>query len=126
MSRAKLLNKTEKIFFFHNPKAGGSSLRKVFEAHFPAERRCPIIENDRENVTRAESDKPANPGTVDDRIQTLILAKNDLDFALYRYAVRRLVTQVTDHPIGSRNIIRRGTRTVLQLLARKRSEPRVQ
>jgi hypothetical protein len=80
----------------------------------------------RENVTRAESDKPANPATVDDRIQKLILAKNDLDFALYRYAVRRLVTQVTDHPIGSRNIIQRGTRTVLQLLARKRSEPRLQ
>jgi Sulfotransferase family len=277
------LNKTEKIFFFHNPKAGGSSLRRVFETHFPAERRCPIIENDkvgherlrgeyahfrgydyyaghygrdifeavndghrcvtnfrdpikrlislynffkfnvklseeelgterflavafaksvsfeefvsskdpnvdlyvrnahfrqlanscwvldatkefdgvcrfvdemrwyyvceypamsfawlgrafewdlpqipRENVTRAESDKPANPATVDDRIQKLILAKNDLDFALYRYAVRRLVTQVTDHLTGSRNIIQRGTRSVLQLLARKRSQPRSQ
>jgi hypothetical protein len=38
---------TDKIFFFHNPKAGGSSLRKVFEGYFPAERRCPIIENDK-------------------------------------------------------------------------------
>jgi hypothetical protein len=38
---------TEKIFFFHNPKAGGYSLRKVFESHFPTETQCPIIENDK-------------------------------------------------------------------------------
>ena len=36
---------TGKIFFFHNPKAGGSSLRQILEARFPSEDRCPIIEN---------------------------------------------------------------------------------
>jgi Sulfotransferase family len=47
----------------------------------------------RENVTRAESDQPANLATLDGGTQKLILAKNDLDFALYRYAVGRLVTR---------------------------------
>jgi hypothetical protein len=36
---------SDKIFFFHNPKAGGASLRRVLEGRFPAERRCPVIEN---------------------------------------------------------------------------------
>jgi hypothetical protein len=38
---------TEKIFFFHNPKAGGYSLRRVFESHFRTEKQCPTIENDK-------------------------------------------------------------------------------
>jgi hypothetical protein len=38
---------TNKIFFFHNPKAGGYSLRRVFETHFRTEKQCPIIENDK-------------------------------------------------------------------------------
>jgi hypothetical protein len=37
---------TEQIFFFHNPKAGGYSLRRVFESHFRSDKQCPIIEND--------------------------------------------------------------------------------
>jgi hypothetical protein len=37
---------TGKIFFFHNPKAGGYSLRRMFESHFRPEKQCPIIEND--------------------------------------------------------------------------------
>ena len=36
---------SKKIFFFHNPKARGASLRRVFENHFLPEKRCPIIEN---------------------------------------------------------------------------------
>ena len=43
---------TGKIFFFHNPKAGRSSLRKVFESHFRTEKRCPIIENDKDEHER--------------------------------------------------------------------------
>ena len=38
---------SQKIFFFHNPKAGGASLRRVFESHFLPEKRCPIIENNK-------------------------------------------------------------------------------
>jgi len=34
----------DKIFFFHNLKAGGSSLRLIIESRFPAEKRCPLIE----------------------------------------------------------------------------------
>jgi hypothetical protein len=36
---------SKKIFFFHNPKAGGSSLTRVLESYFPSGKRCPIIEN---------------------------------------------------------------------------------
>jgi hypothetical protein len=36
---------SEKIFFFHNPKAGGTSLIRTLESRFPPEKRCPIIEN---------------------------------------------------------------------------------
>jgi hypothetical protein len=38
---------SDKIFFFHNPKAGGSSLRRIFESRYPAKKRCPLIENDK-------------------------------------------------------------------------------
>jgi len=33
-----------KIFFFHNLKAGGSSLRLIIESRFQAEKQCPLIE----------------------------------------------------------------------------------
>lgn len=36
-----------KIFFFHNPKAGGTALRRILESKFPPEKRCPIIENNK-------------------------------------------------------------------------------
>lgn len=36
---------SDKIFFLHNPKAGGSALRRMLESHFPTAKRCPIIEN---------------------------------------------------------------------------------
>ena len=49
---------------------------------------------------------------LDDRIRALILEKNDLDFALYQYAVSRLVTKVS--PIRNRlgKTIREGARAV--------------
>jgi hypothetical protein len=34
----------DKIFFFHNLKAGGTSLRFIIESRFQAEKRCPLIE----------------------------------------------------------------------------------
>jgi hypothetical protein len=34
----------DKIFFFHNLKAGGTSLRLIIESRFQAEKRCPLIE----------------------------------------------------------------------------------
>lgn len=34
------------LFFFHNPKAGGTSVFDALSALFPAARRCPRIEND--------------------------------------------------------------------------------
>jgi FkbM family methyltransferase len=37
----------QKTFFFHNPKAGGCSLRQIFESRVSAERLCPLIENDK-------------------------------------------------------------------------------
>jgi hypothetical protein len=36
----------EKIFFFHNGKAGGTSIKKVLEDLVPRRDRCPQIEND--------------------------------------------------------------------------------
>ena len=36
----------EKIFFFHNGKAGGTSIKKVLEDFFPRRQRCPQIEID--------------------------------------------------------------------------------
>lgn len=36
----------EKLFFFHNPKAGGTSVVDALSRLFPTERRCPRIEND--------------------------------------------------------------------------------
>ena len=53
----------------------------------------------RENVTRIQGDQAADLATLDDRIWNVILAKNDLDFALYRYAVGRFLSRVTAHPI---------------------------
>jgi Sulfotransferase family len=271
---------TDKIFFFHNPKAGGVSLRTVFESHFPTERQCPIIENDKvghehsrgeyahfrgydyyaghygrdifevvndghfsvtnfrnpvtrlislynyfrfnvklseqercserfhavlfaksvgfeefvssedprvevyvrnahfrqladscwalettknfkdvcrfvdamrwyyvceypemsaawvqrslgwrlaqipkQNVTRPPSEQAADLATLDNQIHTNIVAKNELDIALYRYALRRLVAQLTDSSGGLQNIIRGGSRSLSKLLARKRSKP---
>lgn len=35
-----------RIFFFHNPKAGGTSVVDALSGLFPRERRCPRIEND--------------------------------------------------------------------------------
>jgi hypothetical protein len=53
-----------------------------------------------ENVTQAQSDEAADLPTLDDRILKVVLAKNDLDFALYRYAVGRFVSRVTAHAVG--------------------------
>jgi hypothetical protein len=36
----------DKIFFFHNPKAGGTSIKKVLENLYQKRQRCPQIEND--------------------------------------------------------------------------------
>lgn len=36
----------ERLFFFHNPKAGGTSVVSALKDLFPNERRCPVIEND--------------------------------------------------------------------------------
>lgn len=36
----------QQLFFFHNPKAGGTSVFDVLSRLFPSERRCPRIEND--------------------------------------------------------------------------------
>lgn len=37
---------TERLFFFHNPKAGGTSVADALAGLFAPERRCPRIEND--------------------------------------------------------------------------------
>src|ERR1700730_11586263 len=36
---------SDKIFFFHNPKAGGTSLIRLLASRFPPEKHCPLIEN---------------------------------------------------------------------------------
>ena len=36
---------SQKIFFFHNPRAGGTSLIRILESRFPPEKRSPLIEN---------------------------------------------------------------------------------
>lgn len=36
----------DQLFFFHNPKAGGTSVVDALSRLFPEERRCPRIEND--------------------------------------------------------------------------------
>lgn len=43
---------SEKIFFFHNPKAGGASLRRILESRFPAQKWSPLVEN-----TKVEHDE---------------------------------------------------------------------
>jgi Sulfotransferase family len=78
----------------------------------------------RANVTRVKSDQPANLATLDDRIRKLILAKNRLDLALYRYAVRRLVVRATAHSTGFQKLLHRGARGITRLLSRQRSELR--
>lgn len=37
----------DKIFFFHNPKPRGSSIKSILANRIPVEKRCPIIENDK-------------------------------------------------------------------------------
>jgi hypothetical protein len=73
----------------------------------------------RENVTQAQSDQAADLVNLDDRIRKVILAKNDLDFALYRYAVGRFVPRVTAQPTGLRNIIQQGARSIIRLAGRR-------
>jgi Sulfotransferase family len=70
----------------------------------------------RENLTRAQTDQAANLATLDDRIREVIHAKNDLDFTLYRYAVGRLVTRITEPPTLLQRIQKAG-RGVSRLLA---------
>ena len=42
------------LFFFHNPKAGGSSIRRVLGSLFPPAAHCPLIENtERDHERRA-------------------------------------------------------------------------
>jgi hypothetical protein len=42
------------LFFFHNPKAGGTSVNRALAAMFPVDARCPLIENtEREHEQRA-------------------------------------------------------------------------
>jgi hypothetical protein len=72
----------------------------------------------RENVTQAQSNHAADLVSLDDRIREVILAKNDLDFALYRYAVARFVSRVPAQPAGLRNIIRQGARSIMRLTRR--------
>jgi hypothetical protein len=36
----------DRIFFFHNPKAGGTAVKRWIEAKIRAQFRCPLIEND--------------------------------------------------------------------------------
>jgi hypothetical protein len=67
----------------------------------------------RENVTRTQNSHPISLATLDDRVLKIISTKNELDFALYRNAVRRLMTQVTDHSTGLRNAIFQGARSVV-------------
>lgn len=35
----------ERLFFFHNPKAGGTAIAGVLRSMFPADAQCPLIEN---------------------------------------------------------------------------------
>jgi len=43
--RFKISARASPIFFLHNPKAGGSSLRSVFEELFPQEQVAPVFSN---------------------------------------------------------------------------------
>ena len=70
----------------------------------------------RENVTRTQNFQPIVLTALDDRIRALILEKNDLDFALYQYAVSRLVTKVSPIPTRLGKTIREGARAVAGLL----------
>ena len=43
-----------RLFFFHNPKAGGSSVNRVLGSMFPPAEHCPLIENtERDHQRRA-------------------------------------------------------------------------
>jgi hypothetical protein len=74
----------------------------------------------RANVTQVKSEQPANLVTLDNRIRKLILGKNKLDVALYRYAVRRLVGRST----GFRGLFHQGARGITRLLSRQHSDLR--
>src|ERR1700759_1567702 len=78
----------------------------------------------RANVTLVKSDQPTNLAPLDDRIRKLILAKNSLDFALYRYALRRLLAQSTAHSTGFQGLLQQGAQGITSLLSRQRAEMR--
>ena len=50
------------LFFFHNPKAGGSSIRRVLGSLFPHEEHCPLIENTERDHERRGGDYAAFRG----------------------------------------------------------------
>jgi hypothetical protein len=75
------------------------------------------------NVTLGKSEQPANLIMLDSRIRKLILAKNDLDLALYRYAVRRLAARAA-HSSGFQELLHHGIRGITGLISRQRSELR--
>ena len=43
----QMSRRNDKLFLLHNPKAGGTALRRIVESHFAAEKRCPLIENNK-------------------------------------------------------------------------------
>jgi hypothetical protein len=73
------------------------------------------------NVTRTKSEQPTNLAPLDSRTRKLILAKNNLDSALYRYAVRRLVTRTTARFTGIQKLLHQGAWGITRLLFRQRS-----
>jgi hypothetical protein len=96
------------------PRLSAVWLRRTFGREF-----CRIP---RANVTQIKSNQPANLLPLDDRIRKLILAKNSLDFALYRYAVRRLVTRATAHSTKFQELLHQGAHSITRLFSRQRSQ----
>jgi hypothetical protein len=47
------------LFFFHNPKAGGTSVGRALESMFAPDERCPLIENSERDHERRGSDYAA-------------------------------------------------------------------
>src|SRR5476651_1519214 len=47
------------IFFFHNPKAGGTSINRILEAMFAPDERCPLIESSERDHRRLREDYTA-------------------------------------------------------------------
>lgn len=47
---------TPGLFFFHNPKAGGTAISRVFRSMFPPEEHCPLIENSERDHERQHGD----------------------------------------------------------------------